>query len=138
MMACKVERHYLKPNCFSIRVIYIAGGPLVLFNEEGDTLVISPMSNFMSASMEHNIFIGGSLSFGVMGGVNTIPENYSVDFIVYYGSEGINKAMEGWGSTLRNFYKKDNSLLQNDFTANYLGYWTDNGEFTVACQLKVT
>ena len=62
-----------------------------------------------------------------MGGVNEIPNNYSVDFIIYYGANGINNAMEGWGSTLRKFYQKGDFPRENDFTNNYLGYWTDNG-----------
>lgn len=47
--------------------------------------------------------------------------------MVYYGANGINKAMEGWGSILQKFYQKSPTTLQNDFTNNYLGYWTDNG-----------
>ena len=46
--------------------------------------------------------------------------------MVYYSSEGINKAMEGWGSSLQTFYEKKALTLQTDFTNNYLGYWTDN------------
>ena len=37
------------------------------------------------------------------------------------------QAMQEWGSTLREYYGKDDSYLRSDFTINYLGYWTDNG-----------
>lgn len=73
----------------------LIGGPLVLFNRNGDTLVISPMSNFMSTSSQLilNKQDGGvsSLNFGVMGSANVITPDYSLDFIVYYGNQGINK-----------------------------------------------
>lgn len=62
-----------------------------MFNENGDTLVLSPMSNFMSASMQHIHDKDNSVNFGIMGGAESINSNYSVDFIVYYGNAGINK-----------------------------------------------
>ena len=30
---------------------------------------------------------------------------------------------------MRQYYKKDNSYKDADFTTNYLGYWTDNGQY---------
>ncbi len=68
----------------------IAGGPLILFNTFGDTLVISQMSEFMSTSLEHEPF-KFDLNFGIMSGVSEIPNNYSAEFIVYYSDQGINK-----------------------------------------------
>lgn len=35
--------------------------------------------------------------------------------------------MEKWGEMLLKLYNKDLSYRENDFTANYLSYWTDNG-----------
>lgn len=67
------------------------GGPLVLFDTLGDTLIISPMSNFMSASMQHKRLAPNSIHYGIMGGVNSIPKNYTVDFMVYYSDQGVNK-----------------------------------------------
>jgi hypothetical protein len=69
----------------------LAGGPLILFQPSGDTLVISQMTQFMSTSMQHERYFGGYLNFGVMSGVDTIPENFSADFLVYYSQKGINK-----------------------------------------------
>lgn len=72
----------------------IAGGPLILFNPATrDTLVISQMSEFMTTSMKHNQLFGGSLSYGIMGGIDEIPANYAVDFLVYYSDKGINKVL---------------------------------------------
>lgn len=45
------------------------GGPLVLFSDTGEALVLSSMSNFMSSSMQYVPENGGYVHFGVMGGV---------------------------------------------------------------------
>lgn len=42
-------------------------------------------------------------------------------------SDSINKGFEEWGNIMRNYYNKTYDNLNNDFTNNYLGYWTDNG-----------
>lgn len=67
------------------------GGPLILFEQNGNTLILSSMSNFMSASMQYSPINNGSMYFGVMAGANFIPQSYSLDFIVYLSTEGINK-----------------------------------------------
>lgn len=72
----------------------IAGGPLVLFKPSGETLIISQMSQFMSTSMQHEKFFGGFLNYGIMSGVDSIPSNYTADFIVYFSDKGINKVIK--------------------------------------------
>lgn len=50
------------------------------------------MSSFMSASMEQKQQSSeNSINFGVMGGVEFITTNYTVDFIVYYANQGVNQ-----------------------------------------------
>ena len=60
-------------------------GPIVLFSREvgGPSLVISAASNFMAASQTS---ANGTLSFGVMGAVRSIPANYSMSFLVSVGT----------------------------------------------------
>lgn len=70
----------------------VSAGPLVLFNPSGDTLVISPMTEFMSASYYHD-FSDKSYNLGIMSGVNEIPEKFVCDFVVYYSDRGINKVI---------------------------------------------
>lgn len=106
----------------------ITGGPLALFDRDGRTIVLSPFNNFMSASFLHDSNQGGNFYGGIMGGVSTIPAGYHQDFIMYY-DQGINKAFEGWGKTLRNFYGKSTQQQEGDITIKYLGYWTDNGAY---------
>ncbi len=35
--------------------------------------------------------------------------------------------MEEWGQVLIKYYNKNNNIKNDDFTQNYLSYWTDNG-----------
>jgi hypothetical protein len=92
MMAGDMEKLYGKWNGLTTVINDgLNGGPLVLFNPNGDTIIISAMSQFMAASMQHNKYVGGNLNYGIMSGVNEIPANYSLDFIVFYSDKGINK-----------------------------------------------
>lgn len=92
MMAGDMEKTYGRWDAQSSSINGgLSGGPLVLFNAKGDTLVIAPMSQFMTASMQRDQFAGGFFDFGIMSGVNSIPPNYSVEFVVSYSDKGINK-----------------------------------------------
>ncbi|KAK7102302.1 hypothetical protein V1264_020540 [Littorina saxatilis] len=105
-------------------------GPITLFDGSGDTLVISSASKFMSVNNWFNKDGDKStLSYGIMGGVDNVPAGFSVDFIVYYSSQGINQAYEGWGEHLRGLYGRSDEFIRNDLTLNYLGYETDNGSY---------
>ena len=64
------------------------GGPVVVFDPHGNTLVVSPFSQFMAASMT---YVNNTLSWGIMGEVDSVPNMYSVQTIMYYSSEGINR-----------------------------------------------
>lgn len=65
-------------------------GPLAIFDAEGRTLLISPMTQFMTTSVWHEASPGGLVHWGTMGGVNEIPEGFSVSTIMVY-DRGINK-----------------------------------------------
>ena len=51
------------------------------------------MSQFMVTSMENEEKAGGSISYGIMGGIDRIDANFSVDFLLYYSDKGINKVI---------------------------------------------
>eukprot|EP00105_Crassostrea_gigas_P014913 XP_011431749.1 PREDICTED: uncharacterized protein LOC105331316 [Crassostrea gigas] len=67
----------------------LSGGPLAIFDQEGNTVIISPFSQFMAASVTHPD-LDNSVGWGVMGGVQKVPPNYQYDTILYY-AKGINK-----------------------------------------------
>ncbi|KAL3872440.1 hypothetical protein ACJMK2_040366, partial [Sinanodonta woodiana] len=68
----------------------IIGGPLAILDNNGNTLVISPLDNFMSASSWHREKPGGHVCWGIMGGVNSIPSGFIYQTIIVYDN-GINK-----------------------------------------------
>ena len=64
-------------------------GPLSIFNERGNAIVVVPLDNFMSASMWHEGKPGGHLGWGIMGGVNEIPADFKFTVGIFY-SDSIN------------------------------------------------
>jgi hypothetical protein len=108
----------------------MSGGPLILFNStsngQGDAIIISPFSQFMSTSLSVNQKI---LEYGYMGSIKSIPSNSTNSLIIYYSSKGINQLVHQWGQTMQNVYSRTNKSRLNDLTINYLGYYTDNGGY---------
>ncbi|KAK3087626.1 hypothetical protein FSP39_008570, partial [Pinctada imbricata] len=104
----------------------IEGGPIAIFDHEGNTIIISPFSEFMVASQRFKP--GDSIGWGIMGGVKEVPKGYQYDTILYY-SDGINKAFDGWGGLLRTWFNKTDSDILKDDTIKYMGYWTNNGGY---------
>ncbi|XP_078674668.1 uncharacterized protein LOC144912809 [Branchiostoma floridae x Branchiostoma belcheri] len=110
----------------------ITGGPLAVFDQDLNTVVLSPFSEFMAASVWHNgtgeAESGGEVNYGIMGQVDNIPPDFDYQTILYYG-KGINQALHEWGGTLMRQYGKSRARTESDFSSNYLGYWTDNGAY---------
>ncbi|XP_025087035.1 uncharacterized protein LOC112559815 isoform X2 [Pomacea canaliculata] len=105
----------------------IAGGPLALFDQGGNVIIISPFSGFMSASRSMDEYF--RVRWGVMGGVDVVPTGYQYETIVYYGYTGINQVFSEWGSFMQFYYDKESIYRQADLTLNYIGYWTDGGAY---------
>lgn len=68
----------------------LKGGPLAVFDEQGRTFLLSTFSGFMASSAWHDADKGGAVFWGIMGGVDEVPVNYTYSTIIYY-AEGINK-----------------------------------------------
>ena len=68
------------------------GGPLVLFDTSKNVLIMAPFSEFMAASVFNDV-TNSRLSWGIMGGVNTVPKSYVYQTMLYYGDGGINKVI---------------------------------------------
>jgi hypothetical protein len=62
----------------------------VIFDKEANTLIISPLTEFMAASSWHEGDSGGNIYWGIMGGVDEVPYHYTYKTMVYY-AKGINK-----------------------------------------------
>ena len=72
----------------------LESGPLVVFDNSSQVLIISPFNQFMSASLWHDKD-GHTLHWGVMGKVYSIPKGFHYDTVIYYSNEGINKVGKG-------------------------------------------
>ena len=108
----------------------IESGPVVVFNidqrGDGDILVLSPFSKFMATSLSQ---ANGTLEYGVMGSMTSIPNNYNHSMIVFYSSNGINEGVREWGQAMQKAHNRTNQYRLNDITINNLGYYTDNGAY---------
>ncbi|XP_048245143.1 uncharacterized protein LOC124119103 isoform X1 [Haliotis rufescens] len=111
----------------------ITDGPLAIFdkNQTATTFVISPASKFMIASMWHKsvLNVQGAAHWGLLGSVDDVPQDFEMMTIAYCGGQGINKALEDWGTFLQHYYGRDDRYVKSDLTVNYIGYWTDNGAY---------
>ena len=104
-------------------------GPIILFpkTRSGQVAILSPFSDLLKWSMFHDKD-QQIVSFGMQGKTNVMPSEYQPYWMIYYGNEGVNKAFMDWGKILKTYHQTNNDVYrENDLTANYLGYWTDNG-----------
>ncbi|KAK7471361.1 hypothetical protein BaRGS_00035999 [Batillaria attramentaria] len=69
------------------------------------------------------------VSWGVMGGVDSVPMGFEYQTVLYYGYFGINQEFSAWGDRMKAFYDKGDYYRKTDQTINYLGYWTDGGAY---------
>ena len=103
-------------------------GPLVLFDKRGrTTAVLSPYSSFMSASSAASK--AGTVEFGLVGSMQSVPPGYTLDTIAVFGDAGITEGVLGWGDALLGRYGKRRQAYLDEFTTAYLGYCTDNGAY---------
>ena len=111
--------------------------PLVLFDATlSTTLVLSPLSSFMTASQRYR---GGSLSYGLLGSVRRVPAGFSLETVLVTSSAlherprggGIRVAMLAWGDVLlrRHGRKQREDAWRRDLTLSTLGYGTQNGAY---------
>ena len=68
------------------------GGIIVIFDSDGNTILMSPFDSFMSASFWHEKVpptAGGRINWGVMGGVKSIYDHKQSFILV--AADSINK-----------------------------------------------
>lgn len=101
------------------------GGPLVLFNESGnEVLILSPLSEFMVTNLERretNPGDVGVLDFGLMGSITRIEApGLDLEIIAAFGTS-FHEAFENWGTYLRGYHGKVINQDKNDLVNDYLG-----------------
>jgi hypothetical protein len=100
-----------------------SGSPWMIFDDEGDTFIISPASHF---SIQR---IGGDVQTRITSDlretVRNIPAGFTQETLVVYG-KGINRAWDDWGRAMTDLQGKTRPANDADAGLKYLGYWTDN------------
>src|ERR1051326_2862763 len=98
-------------------------GPLVEFDNEARTFILSPASNFMIAgtSLEP-----GEMTSGISPKIQSLPAGF-IHRTLLVVDKGINQGFETWGHALSDLQGKVRPANDADLTLSRLGYWTDNG-----------
>ena len=104
----------------------VDGLPLVIYDDKVNSVVLSPLNNFMIGIQ--SVGKDNRLSCGIEGEVEAIPAKFSYKTILYAG-KGINKVMYDWGEVLLKAGNKERTDPYADVTLSYLQYWTDNGAY---------
>jgi len=106
----------------------IGGSPVAFFDSALNTLVMSPLTNFMVGVQTRSAALDGQLACGLQGKITNIPANFTHSTIVTAGT-GVNFAFERWGKYLLQNSGKKQKTFDDDYTVKHLGYWTDHGGY---------
>ncbi len=101
----------------------VGNGPIILYSDDMDVLVFSPVDDFFDAIMT---FEDGKIQYGLNGELQQLPAELSQRFILAEG-KGIAATLEYWGEQLLEDRGKSKVDRYADLGLSYLGYWTDNG-----------
>jgi hypothetical protein len=103
-----------------------SGSPWVVFDDSGDTCIISPASHYLIQK------IGGDakeyISSELRDTVANIPAGFTQQTLVVSDS-GINRTWDEWGKALTDLEGVSRPANDADLGLKYLGYWTDNGSY---------
>jgi hypothetical protein len=107
----------------------IETGPIVLFDGDKSTVVISALNNFKVGMASTNMSnpAGPSLSFGLSGSLTSIPEGFTHQ-LLFYAGQGITNTIYEWGQAMQDYYSSKR-YIEKDIFLNKLSYWTDNGAY---------
>jgi hypothetical protein len=110
------------------------GAPLILFDRDLHTVVLSPLDNFMVSvqSGQSAGVAGTNFACGLQGKVTEVPAGFSQATVLSAGSNaggGVRDALISWGDILLARSGKARSSGSSDTIIENLGYWTDNGAF---------
>ena len=96
-------------------------GPVVLFDENFNSLVVAPMDNFKSAV--HHVRAGTTVwDAGVSSELTDLPLGFEHRTMLV-GGKGITATMDAWGRALRKSYNTNHTAVV-DRNIEYLSYWT--------------
>ena len=66
-------------------------GPLLLFDDKLNTLIVSSFENVMAGSAAYDVTNDTTTAYwGIMGSATSIPEGFEYWSMIYYSPDGIN------------------------------------------------
>ncbi len=98
--------------------------PWAYFDSMGETFILSPTTNFMTASMNRRA--DNSIGAGISSKIATLPAGFTHRTALVYG-KGINATFDTWGSALTSLKGKKRPGNDADPLLKSVSYWTDNG-----------
>ncbi len=98
-------------------------GPLVLYSDDLEVIVVSPLDHFF----ESLVYLeGGAVQLGLEGELEAIPAGLEHRFLWVEG-RGLQATLERWGELMREAHGRQRTDRYADRGLSHLGYWTDNG-----------
>lgn len=101
-----------------------AEGPWVLFDRQGNTMVLAPADHFLAAGMSDAP--GRVEAGGIDPTITTLPAGFKHRTLLAMG-RGITATLDAWGSALQVLNRKKPVSNEADVLLRKFGYWTDNG-----------
>jgi len=102
----------------------IPESPWAFFDPAGNTFILSPAANFMTAST--NRLNDNSIAMGISPQITTLPAGFTHRTALVFG-KGINQTFETWGGMLTTLKGKKRPSNEADALLRSISYWTDNG-----------
>ncbi len=113
----------MEPMAPPTRSAIRTNGPLIVFSDDLDVVVFSPVDHPFETLVW---FADGALHSGLEGELDVIPPGFTHEFLLVRG-RGIGATVERWGAALRERLGGAAVDRYADLGLSRLGYWTDNG-----------
>jgi len=100
-------------------------GPVVMYSDDLEVMVLSPLDNFMDA-MQRPVKDEWHCGFG---GLNRKIPAGTTSWSLLVTGQGFNDTFMKWGKDIQAWHGHDPVPPDADITLTHLGYWTDNGSY---------
>ena len=91
--------------------------------------VSSSLDHFVDQQQSIQDDLNPSLSFGLIGGIQSVPKDFILRNILVGSPTGIKQAVANWGEQLRKWHSKSLDWREKGFEMRYFGYYTDAGAY---------
>jgi hypothetical protein len=102
----------------------IPNSPWAWFDPAGNTFILSPASDFMTATTSRRS--DNTIAAGISEKITALPAGFTHKTLLVFG-RGINRTFETWGSALTTLGGKRRAANDSEALLKSVSYWTDNG-----------